>query len=248
LFLVPDGDFFQLVDASQWAPFLIVGRDPAGRWRQVDPVFLEWGPPFVKRQGRSGKPQWVWATQRYRFLSVGRIETPDLQDRLFELDEGWAFLDRHHGFIWIFDGKGALKRRIPIYEDLKETDLDLPSMAFPMAVLACEAAPGGKLILAARNDIAFFFSRKVWPRDADPANPPLAASLLVRETQAAKDFPDLAWMAVDTRSGDVKSMPAPPEQPSKYTFRPGDPNWHFRFTVNPEGQVVSHDPAPPAMK
>lgn len=248
LFLVPNGAFLSLPDGSQWAPFLILGQDAQHQWRKVEPVFLEWGPPFRQAAGNDGKPRWFRTTRRYSFLSMAAIETPELSDRLFELENGWAFVDRHHGQIWIFDDKGALKRRLSIYDDLKDTDLDLPGQAFPQAILACEAAPDDVLIIAARNDVAFFFSRKVWPRSTNPADPPPAANFLAREAQAAKDFPDLAWLSVNTRTGDIRTLPAPSGQPSKYTFHPEDPNWHFHFKVSPEGQVTQDDARTPVVK
>lgn len=251
LFLIPNGAFLQIPGADKndmraWAPFLLMGRDIQGKWTKFETLNLGWGLPFDAPLGKDGKPVWAKATHRYNFLGSARIETPELQDRLFELEEGWALVDRHHGMIWVFDAKGAVKRHISIYEAFKDEDLDLPLTAFPISVLACESAPDGKLILAARNDIAFFFTRKAWPVASDPKNPELASSYLLRQAQAAKDFPDITWKVVDTQTGEVRTIPAPKGQPSKYTFRPEDPNWHFHFQVGADGQVVEPVPAAPS--
>lgn len=237
LFLVPNGAFLNLPDESQWAPFLIAGRDATGKWSRLEPVFLDWGPPFREWLGNDGKPHWRRATRRYTFLSTAAIEAPDLGDRLFELESGWAFLDRHHGLMWVFDAEGSLKRRISIYGDLKDSDLDLPIQACPIAILACETAPGGRLILAARNETAFFFSRKVWPVNLDPTASPEQSAYQLREAQAAKDFPNITWMMVNTEKGEVIPMSAPPDLPSHYVFHPENPDWHFHFKVNSGGQA-----------
>jgi hypothetical protein len=251
LFLIPSGAFLQIPGADKndmraWAPFLLMGRDIQGKWTKFETVDLGWGLPFQVPRGKDGKPDWTKRTRRYAFLESGRIETPEIQDRLFELEEGWALVDRHHGMVWVFDAKGAVKRHIPLYEAFKDEDLDQPVTAFPTAVLACESAPEEKLILALRNDTAFFFSRKVWPTAFDPQNPELASSYLLRQAQAAKDFPDITWKVVDTQTGEVRTIPAPKGQPSKYTFRPEDPNWHFHFQVGADGQVVEPVPAAPS--
>lgn len=244
LFLIPNGGFLQIPgaddnDMSAWAPFLIMGLDGQGRWTQFHPVNLDWGFPFATPRRADGKPDWSKVTHRYAFIGSGRIEAPDFQDRLFELEDGWALVDRHHGMVWVFDAKGALKRHISLYEAFKDEDLDLPLMAFPTSVLACESAPDGKLILAIRNDIAFFFSRKAWPVSIDLKNQPPASDYLLRQAQAAKDFPDILWKVVDTQTGEVRTISNPQGLPSKYVFRPEDPNWTFHFQVGLDGQVVS---------
>lgn len=249
LFLVPNGAFLQVPGANRqdlrsWAPFLIVGRDAQGEWTLYQKVDLGWGLPFDVPTGADGKPNWSKVTHRYDFLSSARIETPDLQDRLFELEEGWALVDRHHGMVWVFDARGRVKTSITLYETFKEKDLDLPLASFPTAVLACEAAPGGKLILALRNEVAFFYARKTWPVNTDPGDPAAIGSDLLRQAQAAKDFPEIVWKEVDTRSGDVRTLQSPAGLPTTYVFRPEDPNWHFRFAVTAEGDIKS--PSEPA--
>lgn len=244
LFLVPNGAFVHDPTANKndlkaWSPFLILGKDGKGDWTELKPINLDWGPPFLTPLGPDGKPAWSKTTRRYSFLSSARIETPNLQDRLFELEDGWALVDRHHAMIWVFDSNGVLKRHISTYASLKDEDLDLPLMAFPTAVVACESAPDGKLILAIRNDIAFFFSRKTWPVAHDPQTQTPASDYLWRQGQAAKDFPEIAWKVVDTQSGEVHTIPSPAGLPSKFVFRPEDPNWTFRFQVGSDGQVIS---------
>lgn len=234
LFLVPDGAYLQVPgaaddDASGWAPFLLMGRDSQGRWTRFEPVDLAWGPPFRAGSGRNGQGR------RYNFLASARIEAADLRDRLFEFDGGWALVDRHHGMVWVFDANGAVKRHISLYDTFKEEDLDAPLSDFPTAVLACEAAPGGKLILALRNETAFFYARKVWPTSVDPKRPEPADAHLLRQAQSAKDFPGILWREVELGSGEVHSLPQPPGLPSTYSFRPEDPNWHFTFRVTTDG-------------
>lgn len=244
IFLAPNGAFVHIPgtdkdDMKSWSPFLIIGRDTKGEWTRFEPVNLDWGLPFFTPLGVDGKPVWSKVTRRYSFLSSARIETPNIQDRLFELENGWALVDRHHAMIWVFDSRGTLKRHVSLYAGFKDEDLDLPLMTFPTAVLACESSPDGKLVLAIRNDIAFFFSRKTWPVTGDPKNQTLASDYLLRQTQAAKDFPEITWKVVDTQTGDVYSIPNPEGLPSKYVFRPEDPNWTFRFQVGSDGQVIS---------
>lgn len=242
LLLVPNGAFLGIPgadpgDMRAWAPFLLLGKDAQGRWNRFEPVDLGWGPPFRTRPGKDGKPVSAKATLRYDFLGSARLETPDLEDRLFELEEGWALVDRHHGMVWVFDARGRVKTSITLYETFKEKDLDLPLASFPTAVLACEAAPGGRLILALRNEVAFFYARKTWPVNQDPKNPAAGGSDLLRQAQAAKDFPEIVWKEVDTQSGDVRTLQAPAGLPTTYAFRPEDPNWHFRFAVTAEGEI-----------
>ncbi|HEU4950527.1 MAG TPA: hypothetical protein VFT46_01170, partial [Holophagaceae bacterium] len=202
-----------------------------------------WGLPFTSRQGRDGRTFTVKATRRYDFLGSARLEDPDLQDRLFELEEGWALVDRHHGLVWVFDARGRVKASMALYDAFKNEDLDLPLAAFPTAVLACEAAPGGRLVLALRNEVAFFFARKTWPVNQDPGDQAAGGSDLLRQAQAAKDFPEIVWKEVDTGSGEVRTLPPPAGLPTTYTFRPEDPNWHFRFTVTAEGKVEGASPS-----
>lgn len=234
LFLVPNGAFLPTSDGSVWAPFLILGKDLAGHWNQCEPVFLEWGPPFKSQMDSKGRLSWRLVSQKYLFLASARSEAPRISDRLFEFSDGWAFLDRHHGLIWVFDGKGKLQRRISIYDDLKEADLDQPLNEFPVAVLACATTPEGRLVLAARNQIAFFFSRLAWPTSGQGVP---ARDVVWRETQAAKDFPNIAWFEVDLHTGAVNSLRAPNGLPARYTFRPEDPNWHFDIAIGRDGSI-----------
>lgn len=247
LFLVPNGAFLQVPGAADaaWAPFLLMGKDSQGKWTKFESVNLDWGPPFQQRPDSNGQSSRTKSIRRYNFLASAQIEAPELQDRLFELEDGWAALDRHHGMIWVFDAKGTVKRHISLYEAFKDEDLDLPLRAFPISVLACESAPEEKLILAVRNDVAFFISRKVWPINSNPQDPELAGSYRLRQAQAAKDFPEITWKVVDTKTGETRTIPAPEGLPSKYVFRPEDPNWYFHFEVGPDGQVESAKPSKP---
>ncbi len=242
LFLVPNGAFLPLSDESDWAPFLLMGRDGQGRWNQFEPVNLEWGPPFKKQLGADGRISWKSSSRHYLFLASAQPEAPDLADRLFELQDGWAFVNRHHGLIWVFDAKGKCLRRISLYNQLKDEDLAGSLADFPTAVLGCATAPGDRLILAARNQIAFFVCRKIWPLVSTQGT--TLPDLQWRETQAAQDYPEIAWFEVDLMSGSIKSLTQPKGLPSKYVFRPEDPNWHFPISIGLDGGIDTTTPTP----
>lgn len=235
LFLVPGQGFLSTEDLSAWFPFAILGPDAQGRWTQLDPVYLEWGKPFLQSRNPKGELQWSRMNPRYAFIAGARIETPEIQDRIFELDSGWAFLDRHHGLIWVFGEDGKLLRRIALYDELKDEDLDRPFMSFPTGVLACETAPGGRLWLAGRNDTAFFFSRVARPILGPDGKPSDRSDYLIQQTISSRDFPDLQWWEVDTDTGQAWHRPAPAGAPAHYQFNPDDPNWHFHFRVGSDG-------------
>ena len=237
LFLVPNHAFLGPEDGSGWFPFAIWGPDAKGLWTRVESVYLDWGPPFKESQGPKGEKQWSHFNHKYAFLTSAGIETPELEDRLFELDSGWAFVDRHHGLIWIFNDEGKVRRRIEIYEELKDEDLDKPLQVYPMGILACESAPDDHLILAGRSAPAFFFSRLSRPIHESEGGIPRTPDYRFQEAIAAKEFSEIQWWEVDTSTGRVWNRASPKGAPARYVFRPEDPNWNFHFQVDTEGQV-----------
>lgn len=230
LFLVPQSGLFTFGNQIA-APFVKLSQDPKGAWTIAKPVGLEWG--VLRREIRPDGREHYTNFGKYLFTFSAAIEAPDLGDRLFELPQGWAFLDRHHGFVWVFGEDGNLKSRILLFDDLKDTELDHePIASFPVGVLGCESAPDGHLLIAGRSDAAFYFSRKVRPI---LVNGKVTPSSVGQDDIAEREFPEIQWWDVDTKLGQAHRIPTPDGLPSKIPIGATRQNWVFRFRVDSSG-------------
>lgn len=230
LFLIPRSGLFKF-GGQLAAPFVKLSQDAKGDWTIAKPVGLEWG--VLQREILPNGREHLTNFGRYLFTFSAAIEAPDLADRLFELPQGWAFLDRHHGFVWVFGEDGVLKSRISLFDDLKDEELDHePIASFPTGVLACESAPGGHLLIAGRSDAAYYFSRKVRPLLVDGKVTPLSTG---QDNISDREFPEIQWWDVDTEVGQAHRIPTPEGLPSKIPTDASRRNWTFHFSVDSNG-------------
>lgn len=238
LFLVPQSGLFTFGNQVA-APFVKLTQNPKGDWTIAKPVGLEWGE--LRREFLPDGREHYTNFGRYLFTFSAAIEAPQLDSRLFELPQGWAFLDRHHGFIWIFGQDGTLTFRVSLFDDLKDEELDHePIASFPVGVLACESAPGGHLVIAGRSDAAFYFSRKIRPILVNGNATPLSVA---QGDIADRDFPEIQWWDVDTRVGQAHHIPTPEGLPAKIPVGASRQNWTFRFWVDSNGVPHAEKPS-----
>lgn len=241
LFLIPSSGLFNFGNRLA-APFVKLYQDPKGAWTIAKPIGLEWG--VLRREVLPNGKEHYTNFGRYLFTFSAAIEAPDLGDRLLELQQGWAFLDRHHGFIWVFGEDGVLKSRISIFDDLKDEELDHePIASFPVGILGCESAPGGRLLVASRSDAAFYFSRKVRPV---LVNGKVSPASVGQDDIAEQEFPEIQWWEVDTTAGQAHRIPTPEGLPSKIPVGATRKNWTIQFRVDSRG--VPHPEQSPEEK
>lgn len=250
LLLVPSFGLFTLGEQGEIAaPFIKLSRDGKGDWNLATPLGLDWG-VLHQELGPGNRPHYH-LFGRYLFTFSAVVETPELSDRLFEFEDGFAFLDRHHGLIWIFNDAGELKTRISLYEDLKDEELDQDPIAkFPVGILACEAAPDGLLWIAGRTEPAFFFARKNRPMVVHGAVTPLE---LEQARISELEFPDLQWWRVDLKAGQAAAVSAPQGAPARVPTGEDHLAKPFHFTVGADGRLAfgpsgSPDPEGPEPK
>ncbi len=230
VFLVPKFGLFTFGNQIA-APFVKLSQDPKGAWTIAKPIGLEWG--VLRRETLPNGKDHYTNFGKYLFTFSAAIEAPDLGDRLFELPQGWAFLDRHHGFVWVFGEDGDLKSRVSLFDDLKDEELDHePIASFPVGVLGCESAPDGHLLIAGRSDAAFYFSRKVRPV---LVNGRVTPSSVGQDDIAEREFPEIQWWDVDTKSGQAHRIPTPEGLPSKIPIGATRQNWILHFRVDSNG-------------
>lgn len=242
LLLVPSFGLFTLGDNGEVAaPFIKLSRNGKGGWALASPLGLDWG-VLHQAIGPGNRPYYKHFG-RYLFTFSAAVEAPDLRDRLFEFEDGFAFLDRHHGLVWIFDDAGDLKTRITLYEDLKDDELDQDPIAkFPVGILASESAPDGILWVAGRTEPAFFFSRRNRPMVVHGAVTPLE---LEQARISERDFPDLQWWRVDLKEGQATTVPPPQGAPSQVPTGEDHLAKPFHFAVGSDGRLAFSPWTPP---
>lgn len=128
-----------------------------------------------------------------------------------ELDDGLVMVNRHYGFLWVFDEKGAFRRRLSLFDLGKDETLCQIRTYWnhERAVLGIQPTREGQVLVATRSMDAVLFARKNEPllnADGEPERPALFEA---RRRWAWQDHPDIWWWLVDPKNGTVSRTSAP---------------------------------------
>ncbi|HEU4952573.1 MAG TPA: hypothetical protein VFT46_11520 [Holophagaceae bacterium] len=183
----------------------------------VGDPFLPWrGDPKAAPKGtvRAGR---LLAFNRLHHLwteSFLDFAHPDALPPLWQAGETACVVNRSFGLIWVFDGLGALARRIALFDLGPDETLAQPGAPsrYARAVLGCEPTADGRLLVATRSLDAIVGERVVYPLQ-ERGRPVPPARYTGNTHWGRLQFPEIWWWRVDPTTGKAERIAAPPGAP-----------------------------------
>ncbi len=154
--------------------------------------------------------------------------------------EGGALLFHWPGYVFLLDGKGAVRKTIRIYEEFDEGKL--PSLnAYEPVLLGAALGPGGTLLLAVRGRDGVLKSHDFYPAPEVDGTSTFDPEVSInRAKDRLRQFSEIEWWEIDIESGDLShSENAPFNSPFCLLNSRGENLFAdgFPFIVEASGQV-----------
>lgn len=151
--------------------------------------------------------------RKYKFLYQMSYSP---EKHLVQYPDGFAVVVPHTGWIFLFDNRGRLKKRVYIVKEIDEQAL-ASYWAYEKVILGCRPRKDGSLLIATRSQDAVLTARKAFPI-LDPASGrPLDPEVALRnDIQAMQVFPEIEWWSLDPSSGKLTQEDSPEGAPRRF--------------------------------
>lgn len=180
-----------------------------------DPYLPSHGDPKglgIQRRGKS------YSYNRLRHLWVmafADFEHPDAPIALWQVGNGFCVVNRFFGLVWCFNSHGELVRRVKLFDQGDDATLSRFSAHFEYgaAVLGCQPAQDGTLLLASRSRESVFGSRALYPQKRPDGELVPHERFMASEHWSQLQFPEVWWWRVKPDTGEASRIDAPPGAP-----------------------------------